>query len=372
MTELTATRLSPYWAAAGRPVFVSETAARLVLRFLLRGRSEPARGRHRALRRVRRLPRRAEGGRAVTAIEWTDATWNPATGCTKVSPGCARCYIARQAPMRAAHRLFERGRIPVWLHPERLERPLRWRRPRRVFVNSMSDVFHEDIPAEFIREMFAVMVEAHWHAFQVLTKRPERMVELAPSLPWPANVWLGATIENRRFVDRAELLRSVPVAVRFISAEPLLGPLDGLDLAGISWMIAGGESGPGIDRCAPSGSAHFATAAWLRASRSSSSSRLRHSRPDDPNPVPGLPAGSPFRVFCCRDRQAELHRRFFDRDRLPLPAGTRPGALSGHYTRLPVLRDPPTSAGPSSRRPFVLRPTGRSRPEPSRSPWVKR
>lgn len=179
----------------------------------------------------------------MTAIEWTDATWNPVTGCTKVSPGCAHCYIERQTPMRIAGRRFERGRIELQLHRERLERPLHWRKPRRVFVNSMSDVFHEDVPAAFIAEMFEVMAAAEWHSFQVLTKRPERMVELAPSLPWPGNVWLGVTIENRRFVDRANLLRRVPAAVRFISAEPLLGPLQGLDLDGIDWLIVGGESG---------------------------------------------------------------------------------------------------------------------------------
>ena len=204
-----------------------------------------------------------------SAIEWTEATWNPVTGCSKVSPGCARCYIERQTPMRIAGRQFERGRIPLQLHPERLDRPLHWRRPRRVFVNSMSDVFHEDIPIGFVCEMFAVMVAAPWHSFQVLTKRPERLLDLAPSLPWPPNVWLGVTIENRRFTDRADLLRQVPAAVRFISAEPLLGPLDDLDLAGIDWLICGGESGRGHrpmhvawarslrDRCLSEGVAFF-------------------------------------------------------------------------------------------------------------------
>jgi protein gp37 len=179
-----------------------------------------------------------------SAIGWTDATWNPVTGCTKVSPGCARCYIERQTPMRIAGRRFERGQIALRLHPERLEPPLHWRRPRRVFVNSMSDVFHEDLPAEYVAQMFDVMARADWHVFQVLTKRHERLVELAPRLPWPANVWMGVSIENRRFVHRADYLRQVAAAVRFISAEPLLGPLDALNLDGIDWLIVGGESGP--------------------------------------------------------------------------------------------------------------------------------
>lgn len=130
------------------------------------------------------------------------------------------------------------------LWPERLEHPLRWKRPRTIFVNSMSDLFHEAIPGDYIREIFDVMCRADWHVFQVLTKRADRLVELADELPWPANVWMGVTIENRRFVHRADDLRTIPAAVRFISAEPLLGGLDGLDLTGIDWLIAGGESGP--------------------------------------------------------------------------------------------------------------------------------
>jgi protein gp37 len=136
--------------------------------------------------------------------------------------------------------------LKVW--PERLDQPLKWKRPRRIFVNSMSDLFHEDIPDEYIAEVFEVMEEADHHVFQVLTKRQDRLVELAPQLPWPSNVWMGVSIENRRFVHRADALRKVPAAVRFISAEPLLGPLDGLDLNHIHWLIAGGESGPGHRR----------------------------------------------------------------------------------------------------------------------------
>lgn len=182
-----------------------------------------------------------------SAIEWTQATWNPVTGCSKVSPGCAHCY-AETMSLR-----FRWSRAPwtpanaaenVRLHVDRLEQPLRWHRPRMIFVNSMSDLFHELVPLEFIERVFAVMAAADRHVFQILTKRHERMAELAPALEWPPNVWMGVSIENRRWVERADYLRRVPAAVRFVSAEPLLGPLDGLDLSDIQWLIAGGESGP--------------------------------------------------------------------------------------------------------------------------------
>jgi protein gp37 len=179
-----------------------------------------------------------------TRIEWSEMTWNPVTGCSKVSPGCAHCYAETFAERWRAvpgHH-YEQG-FDLRLWPERLLQPLAWRRPRRVFVNSMSDLFHEEIPAAYISEVFEVMRLAHWHTFQVLTKRDERMSELAGELPWPENVWMGVSIENRRFVHRADRLREVPAAVRFISAEPLLGRLEGLDLDGIAWVIAGGESG---------------------------------------------------------------------------------------------------------------------------------
>lgn len=181
-----------------------------------------------------------------TAIEWTEATWNPVTGCDQVSPGCAHCYAKtfaeRWRGIPGHH--FEQGfDLRVW--PERLEQPRRWKRPRMIFVNSMSDLFHERIPDEFIAQVFDAMREASWHTFQILTKRHERMVELGRNLDWPPNVWMGVSIENRRFVRRTDYLREIPAAVRFVSAEPLLGPLEDLDLAGIDWLIAGGESGPG-------------------------------------------------------------------------------------------------------------------------------
>jgi protein gp37 len=179
-----------------------------------------------------------------SAIQWTEATWNPVTGCHQVSPGCAHCYAKtfaeRWRGIPGHH--YEQG-FDLRLWPERLEQPLRWRRPRIIFVNSMSDLFHEGIPFDYVQQVFEVMVAAPQHTFQILTKRHERLSQLAPDLPWPTNVWMGVSIENRRFVRRADHLREVPAAVRFISAEPLLDPLEGLDLEGIDWLIAGGESG---------------------------------------------------------------------------------------------------------------------------------
>jgi protein gp37 len=243
-------------------------------------------------------------GRGSSAIEWTNATWNPVTGCTRVSPGCAHCYIERTIPFRSVGRKFERigneETTGITLHPERLEQPLRWRRPRMIFVNSLSDLFHEELDYHFVREVFNVMRRCDGgivaatgkpnprHVFQVLTKRPEQALELWRDrklgfVEWPDHIWLGVSIENARYTWRAEVLREIPAAVRFISAEPLLGSLyqdssgeraesltqeegprsptpemggpDGqelgmgartrapLDLTGIDWLIVGGESG---------------------------------------------------------------------------------------------------------------------------------
>ena len=186
-----------------------------------------------------------------SSIEWTDATWNPVTGCTEVSPGCAHCYAKTFAERfrGVTGHPYERG-FDLQLRPERLDQPLRWKKPRSIFVNSMSDLFHEAVPAEYIREVFAVMAIADQHRFQVLTKRSERLAELAPSLPWPPNVWMGVSVENQRWTSRIEGLRAAPAAVRFLSCEPLLGPLE-LDLEGIDWVIAGGESGPGARPMGP-------------------------------------------------------------------------------------------------------------------------
>jgi protein gp37 len=181
---------------------------------------------------------------AYSGIEWTEATWNPVTGCDKVSPGCAHCYaeaFAERFRGVAGHPYQQGFDLKLW--PDRLELPLRWRRPRRIFVNSMSDLFHEDVPETFIHAVFDVMARASWHQFQVLTKRHDRLGHIGATLTWPPNVWMGVSIENRRFVNRADALRMIQPSVRFVSAEPLLGPLDELDLEGIDWVIAGGESG---------------------------------------------------------------------------------------------------------------------------------
>ena len=203
-----------------------------------------------------------------TAIAWTDATWNPVTGCTKVSPGCDHCYAERFAERwrGVPGHAYEHG-FDVTLRPERLDQPLRWTRPRRIFVNSMSDLFHEDIEDNYIDLVFRVMAEAHWHTFQVLTKRPGRMRAFMarhrfhtddgrpPFLP---NVWLGASVESNAQRGRVGTLLGTPAALRFLSLEPLLGPIDALLLDGIGWVIAGGESGPGARPMDP---------AWVRAIR---------------------------------------------------------------------------------------------------------
>ena len=180
-----------------------------------------------------------------SAIEWTDATWNPVRGCTKVSPGCKHCYaeVFSERWRGIPGHPYEQG-FDLRLVPAKLGEPIRWKKPRMIFVNSMSDLFQERVPTQFVQRVFDVMVEAHWHTFQVLTKRSQRLRDLAPELPWPANVWMGVSVENADYVHRIEDLRSAPAAVRFLSIEPILGPIDSLPLEGISWVIVGGESGP--------------------------------------------------------------------------------------------------------------------------------
>jgi protein gp37 len=186
-----------------------------------------------------------------SSIEWTDATWNPVTGCTQVSPGCDHCYALAFAERfrGVAGHPYEQG-FDLRLWPSRLDLPLRWRQPRMIFVNSMSDLFHESVPDEFIRQVFDTMLAANWHIFQVLTKRPRRMMKLAPTLPWPSNVWAGTSVELDRYTWRANhCLRQVPATVRFVSAEPLLEPLPSLEMDHLHWVITGGESGPGFRSC---------------------------------------------------------------------------------------------------------------------------
>jgi protein gp37 len=183
---------------------------------------------------------------STSTIEWTDATWNPVTGCTKISSGCKNCYAERMAK-----RLRGRCGYPaddpfrVTLHPNRLKEPLRWRKPRMIFVPSMGDLFHEDVPEIFIRHIFEVMRWAPWHRFQVLTKRAARLAEIAPRIYWPANVWMGVSVEDENNIQRVDHLRGVGASLKFLSLEPLIGPLPGLRLDGIDWVIVGGESGPG-------------------------------------------------------------------------------------------------------------------------------
>ena len=181
----------------------------------------------------------------TTSIEWTEATWNPVRGCTKVSPGCKHCYAQTFAERWRGipGHPYEQG-FDLRLVPEKLEEPLSWTKPRRIFVNSMSDLFHERVPEEFIQRVFEVMEQATRHTFQILTKRAARVRELAPRLPWPPNVWQGVSVETARYTSRIDDLQQVPAAVRFLSVEPLLGPIPALPLDGISWVIVGGESGP--------------------------------------------------------------------------------------------------------------------------------
>lgn len=179
-------------------------------------------------------------------IEWTEATWNPVTGCTKVSSGCLNCYAERMAKrLCAMGNPNYRNGFDVTLQPQLLEAPLQWQKPRMIFVNSMSDLFHESVPRHFVRSVFDVMTRASRHTFQVLTKRSERLLELAPSLQWPRNVWMGVSVEGSEVLHRIDDLRETPATIKFLSLEPLLGPLPALNLQGIDWVIVGGESGPG-------------------------------------------------------------------------------------------------------------------------------
>lgn len=183
---------------------------------------------------------------ANSSIEWTESTWNPLTGCTKISPGCKFCYAERFARRleKMGNPHYARG-FNLTMHPESLELPVSWKKPRTIFVNSMSDLFLEDVPLEFIRKVFGVMVRADWHRYQILTKRAERLARVSSELDWPPQIWMGVSVENERYLSRIEELRKTPAFIKFLSLEPLLGPLPSLDLEGIDWVIVGGESGPG-------------------------------------------------------------------------------------------------------------------------------
>lgn len=181
-----------------------------------------------------------------SGIEWTESTWNPVTGCTKISQGCMNCYAERMSlRLKAMGQPNYINGFALTTHEQTLELPLRWKQPQRIFVNSMSDLFHEDVPLEFVEKIFEVMRKASWHTFQILTKRSKRLIELDSQLNWPENVWMGVTVESENYSNRIDDLRRSHARVKFLSLEPLLGPLSALNLDGINWVIVGGESGPG-------------------------------------------------------------------------------------------------------------------------------
>jgi protein gp37 len=194
-----------------------------------------------------RLVLREEVGMALgSSIEWTEATWNPVTGCTKISAGCKHCYAERMARrLKAMGTPQYANGFRLTMQPGMLEIPLRWKRPRTIFVNSMSDLFHKDLPLSYIQQVFDVMNRCPQHTFQVLTKRPEIAAAHAPSLSWTPNIWMGTSVENAIVLHRINSLTRVPAAIRFLSLEPLIGPLPRIPLEGIQWVIVGGESGPG-------------------------------------------------------------------------------------------------------------------------------
>jgi protein gp37 len=180
-----------------------------------------------------------------SGIEWTDATWNPITGCTKISPGCKHCYAERMAMrLQAMENPNYANGFELTLQEHMLELPLSWKKPQMIFVNSMSDLFHKDVPLEFIQRVFDVMQQASWHRFQILTKRSERLLEVNSQIAWPANVWMGVSVENQSYTFRINDLRATNAHTKFLSLEPLLGPLPHLDLREMNWVIVGGESGP--------------------------------------------------------------------------------------------------------------------------------
>src|SRR3989304_9577412 len=181
-----------------------------------------------------------------STIEWTDSTWNPVTGCNKVSPGCKHCYAERMAQrLKAMGQANYQNGFELTLQEHMLARPLQIKRPQLIFVNSMSDLFHEEIPFDYIQRVFKVMREANWHQFQILTKRAERLSEVHDQIDWPDNVWMGVSVENDKYKYRIDHLRRTNAAVKFLSLEPLLGAIHGMDLSKINWVITGGESGPG-------------------------------------------------------------------------------------------------------------------------------
>jgi len=179
-------------------------------------------------------------------IEWTESTWNPVTGCNKISPGCKNCYAERMSRrLQAMGQKNYADGFKLTLQPHMLALPLRWKKPQTIFVNSMSDLFHKNVPLEYIQQVFEVMNQAHWHRFQVLTKRADRLAQVSSQLNWTSNIWMGVSVESQKYTDRIDHLRETGAKTKFLSLEPLLGPLRNLDLTGIDWAIVGGESGFG-------------------------------------------------------------------------------------------------------------------------------
>ena len=182
---------------------------------------------------------------AKSTIEWTESTWNPITGCSHKSSGCLHCYAERLSlRLKSMGQKNYQNGFNVSFHKNVLETPLYWKKPQMIFVNSMSDTFHEEVTRQQIKDIFSIMNRASWHTFQILTKRPERLSEIVPIVSWTANIWLGVTIESPEYINRLDFLKKTPARIKFISAEPLLAPLGKIDFSGIDWLIVGGESGP--------------------------------------------------------------------------------------------------------------------------------
>lgn len=228
-----------------------------------------------------------------SSIEWTEATWNPVTGCTKISPGCKHCYAERMANrLKAMGTPSYRNGFKLTLQPQTLEIPLRWKKPQTIFVNSMSDLFHLSVPLDYIVRVFEVMKKAHWHTYQILTKRSDRVLELNNVLDWQPQMWMGVSVESEAYTFRADHLRQISAQTKFLSLEPLLGPLPDLDLGGIDWVIVGGESGPGArtireewitdirDQCRRNGT-HFFFKQWGGFNKKRSGRKLEGRTWDD-------------------------------------------------------------------------------------------